>query len=149
MSTQTQAQAVPLSQPLYGATIGQAVTRFFTKYATFTGRASRSEYWWWFLVNAIVTIVISIISGISGPSFSVDQAGGFAFGPGYWVNISLSTVWLLATIVPHLALVWRRLHDTDKAGPFYFLGLIPIVGWIIILVLLALPSNPAGARFDR
>jgi len=150
MSAQaTSTQAVPLSQPLYGASIGQAASRFFKKYATFTGRASRSEFWWWFLISTIVSVVISLLSNIGGGMFTVDANGGFALGPGYWVTMSLSTIWFLATIVPWLALSWRRLHDANKAGPFYFLGLIPIVGGIILLVLFLLPSDPQGARFDR
>jgi uncharacterized membrane protein YhaH (DUF805 family) len=145
----TYAQADDLSQPLYGATFGQAISRFFKKYATFTGRASRSEFWWWFLLNSIVTIVISILSNLGGPSVTFDQVGGFAFGPGYWINASLGGIWFLATVVPWLALAWRRLHDSNKPGPFWFLGLIPIVGPIILLVFFLLPSEPAGARFDR
>lgn len=147
-STYTQ-QSASLSQPLYGASLGQAVSRFFKKYATFTGRASRSEFWWWFLVNFVVTAVLSTISSLPGSGWTIDASGGFAFGPGYWFGVSLSTVWFLGTIVPWLALAWRRLHDSNKPGPFYFLGLIPLVGWIITLVLFALPSDPAGARFDR
>src|SRR6185312_8282818 len=49
---------VPLDQPLYGASFGQAIKRFFTKYATFSGRASRSEYWWVQLFNFIIVAVL-------------------------------------------------------------------------------------------
>ena len=55
----------------------------------------------------------------------------------------------LAILVPFLAISWRRLHDTNRSGGYYFLAFIPFVGPIILIVLLALPSNPAGARFDR
>jgi Predicted membrane protein len=54
-------------------------------------------------------------------------------------------VWVFATLVPHLALVWRRLHDANLAGPWYFLSFVPF-GWVVQLVLTALPSNPVGAR---
>ncbi|WP_308799028.1 DUF805 domain-containing protein [Agromyces silvae] len=146
----TYAQSDDLSQPLYGATFGQAIGRFFKKYATFSGRASRSEFWWWFLMNVIVSVAISIISAFGGGAVSINPAtGSFAFNSDNWISTSLSGLWFLATVVPWLALAWRRLHDSNKPGPFWFLGLIPIVGPIILLVFFLLPSDPAGARFDR
>ena len=122
----------------------QAISRFFKKYGTFTGRASRSEFWWTALV---VFLVNAVISGIMSTGIIPDENG--AYGPTYAIGLVLSIVWFLATIVPWLALSWRRLHDSNKPGPFYFLGLIPLVGPIILLVFFALPSDPAGARFDR
>ncbi|MRG59916.1 DUF805 domain-containing protein [Agromyces sp. CFH 90414] len=141
---------VPLSQPLYGATIGQAVTRFFKKYATFSGRASRSEYWWWFLVNALVVFVLSIILvPISLAGATIDPATGTAVpGPGFFIGYAILGVWLLAVLVPSLAVIWRRLHDTNRSGGFFFLSFIPAVGSLILLVLLALDTDPAGSRFD-
>jgi uncharacterized membrane protein YhaH (DUF805 family) len=143
--------SAPLDQPLYGASFGQAVARYFKKYATFSGRASRSEYWWVFLFNAIIGIIIWILAlvfGVAGAQ--VDPATGVAVpGPGYVVIIVISALWGLATIVPYLAISWRRLHDTNKSGGFWFLSFIPFVGSIIVLVLMLLDTNPAGARFDK
>ena len=142
--------AAPLSAPLYDATFGQAISRFFKKYGTFSGRASRSEFWWFFLFNFIVSGVLYGIAAIVGASSAgVSDTGMYMQGPAFWLAAIPYWLWLLVTIVPWLALCWRRLHDTDKSGGFYFLGLIPFVGGIILLVLLALPSDPAGARFDR
>jgi len=141
--------ATPLSAPLYGATFGQAISRFFKKYATFSGRASRSEFWWFFLFNFIVAGVLNGIAaaaGAAGATFS--DLGVYQPGPAYWLVAIPYWLWLLATFVPWLALSWRRLHDTNKSGGFWFLGLIPFVGPIIVLVLMALDSDPAGARFD-
>ena len=59
------------------------------------------------------------------------------------------TLWGLATFIPWLALSWRRLHDTNRPGPWWFLWLIPIVGQIILLVFFLQPPKPEGARFDR
>jgi uncharacterized membrane protein YhaH (DUF805 family) len=144
MTTAVPAEQVPLSAPLPGATIGQAVTRFFKKYATFSGRASRSEYWWWVLVNFIVTGVLSGLA-YTGTSFTEE---GMVTGPLYWVFIVLSSAWGLAVLIPTLALIWRRLHDTNRPGGWFFLVFIPLVGGIILLVFVLLPSDPAGARFD-
>ena len=53
--------SAPSDRPLYGAGFGQAVRRFWSKYATFSGRASRSEFWWWQLANLLVAVVLAVI----------------------------------------------------------------------------------------
>lgn len=146
----TSTAAVPLSLPLYGASLGQAASRFFKKYATFSGRASRSEFWWWFLCNTIIAGVLYAIMAAAGFSgATVSETGATTPGPGFAIAVIPYSLWSLATIVPWLALVWRRLHDTNRSGGWYFIGLVPFVGSIILLVFLVLDSDPAGARFDR
>jgi uncharacterized membrane protein YhaH (DUF805 family) len=143
-------QSVPLWAPLYGASFGTAIKRFFAKYSDFTGRASRSEYWWAYLFFVIVNVVIQLIGVVFGGSgANVDAAGNVSFGAGFWVSTVLSLIWTLATIVPWLALVWRRLHDANLAGPLFFLVLIPFVGGLIVFIFTLLGSKPEGARFDR
>ncbi|WJX98891.1 DUF805 domain-containing protein [Curtobacterium sp. SP.BCp] len=147
----------PLWAPWYGISFGAAIKRFFKKYVRFDGRASRSEFWWWFLANAIVGIVLYTIYGIgaatseyrtvsTGYSTSAVMTAPSAL---FVIGGILLGLWGLATIVPNIALAWRRLHDANFAGPFFFLGLIPFVGGIILLVLYLLPSKPEGARFDQ
>jgi len=140
----------PLSLPLYGASFGQAFRRFWTKYATFSGRASRSEFWWWYLANAIVVAVLYAITAIGGFAGATYDAttGTSEPGPLIGVGAGLLGLWALATIVPSFAIAWRRLHDTNRSGGFWFLGLIPFVGGIILLVLFVLESDPQGDRFD-
>ena len=140
----------PLALPLYGASFGQAFRRFWRKYATFSGRASRSEFWWWQLANAIVVVVLYVFTAIgafSGATFD-PTTGTSQPGPLIGVGAALLALWGLATIVPALAISWRRLHDGNRSGGFWFLGLIPIVGGIILLVLFILDSDAQGARFD-
>ena len=137
--------SAPLDQPLYGASFGEAIRRFFTKYADFTGRASRSEYWWWFLFAVLIGAVYGILLSTLG---SIGN-GGKGLGPVGWTLIIVYSLWGLAILVPSLALIWRRLHDANLAGPFFFLGFIPFVGPIILLVFYVLPPKPEGARFDR
>ena len=72
--------SVPLSQPLYGATLGQAVKRYFTKYATTSGRASRSEYWWATLAVGLVNLVFAILLVVSH-GISANTDGTFNFTP--------------------------------------------------------------------
>ena len=141
--------AIPLWAPYYGASLGVAFTRFWKKYTDFSGRASRSEFWWWALVAFLVGIVIEIIGLSSGAMGMSMYQSGFTPGASFWIVWVVAAAWGLATIIPTLALTWRRLHDTNLAGPFYFLVLVPFVGGIILLVLTLLPSKPEGARFDR
>jgi uncharacterized membrane protein YhaH (DUF805 family) len=139
----------PLDQPLYGATFGQAFSRFFKKYATFSGRASRSEFWWWFLASTIINSVFSLLIQLFGGYAYDPSAGSFGLtGVSVFIFV-VWAIWGLATFVPWLAIIWRRLHDTNRSGGFFFLSLIPFVGWIIVLILYALESKPEGARFDR
>jgi uncharacterized membrane protein YhaH (DUF805 family) len=139
---------VPLWAPYYGATLPIAFKRFWQKYATFSGRASRSEYWWWVLIEVIVWAILQILFATSVvPTFTA--SGHVTFSAGYFIYVILATVWGLGTLIPNIAIVWRRLHDANFAGPFWFLGLIPFVGWIIVLIFTVLPSNQAGSRFDR
>ena len=149
--------AVPIWAPYYGATLKVAVVRFFTKYADFTGRASRSEFWWWALVYFVVANVLEIgLFAFIAPITA--QLSALATGrPAADVGLPAGTIVIgivvavisLGLLVPQLALTWRRLHDTNRSGGFFFLGLIPWVGTIFLVVFLALGPNPAGARFDR
>jgi uncharacterized membrane protein YhaH (DUF805 family) len=148
----------PLWAPWYGISFPKAVRRFFKKYARFDGRASRSEYWWWVLANGIVGVVfyavllaIIISSGTMTTSSSATgvQASTNSTSPFIAIPVVLWGLWWLATIVPNLALGWRRLHDANLAGPFWFLSFVPGVGGIVVLVLMLLPSSPAGQRFDQ
>ena len=145
---------VPLDQPLYNASFGQAVKRFFTKYATFSGRASLSEYWWAALFNALVSIVASILIAIS-----IVATGGQQLAqetdPENWrpsvLTVTLMVLFAaygLAVLIPSIAVAVRRLHDANYSGWFYLLSLVPGVGGLIVLIFMLLPTHPQGARFD-
>ena len=133
---------VPLSQPLYGATIKQSAIRFLKKYATFSGRASRSEFWWWYLVSFLVSIVLSIIgqafAGPQPPQPTTEEELNTYFrallGQSLRTSI-LSSIWGLATIVGQIALSTRRLHDINRSGWWYLLAGAPSVGFIVVLAL--------------
>ncbi len=144
-----QAGEPPLWAPYYGAPIGAAIQRFFKKYATFTGRASRSEYWWVALALAVIGFVLQLLTGILGSVGATVSANGTGVpGPGAVVGFILLGVFYLAVLVPSIALLVRRLHDGNFSGWLALLGLIPFVGGLAVLVFALLPSNPAGQRFD-
>lgn len=111
---------------------GEAIKLFFSNYATFYGRSSRSEYWFVTLFNFLVVIILYILAIIT--AFSSLGTSGLILG--------LLSVYYLATIIPSLALCWRRLHDIGKSGGWYFIGLIPIVGPILLLVWFCTESQP-------
>jgi uncharacterized membrane protein YhaH (DUF805 family) len=110
----------------------EAITSVFTKYATFSGRARRSEFWWFALMNAIVSNVLYFVT--IGPSYqsalSNNDFSDFSFGIGGAIYV----LYALAVLVPGLAVTWRRLHDTNRSGAYAFMTLIPFVGWIFVLV---------------
>jgi uncharacterized membrane protein YhaH (DUF805 family) len=137
----------PLWAPYYGAPFAAAVKRFFKKYSTFSGRASRSEYWWWFLVSVAVTTVLEIAMAIGGSRGS--RLGATAPEPGIMVGAVLLVIWGIAVIIPSLALAVRRLHDVNFSAWMILIGLVPFVGGLALLVFTLLPPNPAGQRFDQ
>ncbi|SIR65248.1 DUF805 domain-containing protein [Microbacterium sp. RURRCA19A] len=138
--------APALNQPYYGAPLGAAVQRFFKKYATFTGRASRSEFWWWILIAAIVNLVLNILATVGG--VGVTPSGELTVsGFGVFVLV-VAGLWSLATIVPQIAVGVRRLHDTNHSGFWYFIALVPLLGPIVLLVFFLRDADPQGARFD-
>ena len=139
-----------LSRPLYGASFGQAVSRFFRKYATFTGRASRSEFWWVRLFLVVLSVVVALpASLIVGLTSERRFNGTLVYSP---VGIAATVVAILiavALLIPEVALTVRRLHDANYSGWYYLLGLVPSVGGIIILILTLSSSRPEGVRFDK
>ncbi|WP_307078137.1 DUF805 domain-containing protein [Arthrobacter pascens] len=139
----------PLWAPYYGASFPVAVKRFFKKYATFTGRASRSEYWWWTLVSVGISIILNIIISAGTTTSTSSFSSTPQYGPGAMFGLILLVIFGLATIVPSLALSVRRLHDSNKSGWMLLLGLIPFVGGIILIVFMVLGPDPAGQRFDQ
>lgn len=150
------ASTASLARPLYGAGWGQAIARFFRKYATFSGRASRSEYWWWVLTNVLVGVAFDVFGRSTGGDAGVAMwplpylTGTLpaAAVPATTAWAALAVAYSLVTLLPSLALVWRRLHDTDRSGGWFFIAFVPVVGPLILLVFTIGGPRPAGARFD-
>lgn len=150
---------VPLSEPLYGATIGQAVRRYLKKYATFTGRASRSEFWWWILVYSLVGFVLNLVNqALAGPqpqppvaATSQAELNAYIGAVSGWVAKAsvAGGIWFLANVVGLVALSARRLHDTGRSGWWTLFYLVPLVGPIVLIVFWASAPKPEGQRYDR
>ena len=102
------------------------------KYAVFTGRARRKEYWMFVLFNVIISFgfgILSLIPGI-GILFRI-----------------LSVIYGLAVFIPGIAVSIRRLHDTNRSGWMLFLGLIPLAGFIILLVFTIEEGKPGDNQY--
>lgn len=154
MTLSEPAGTVPLDKPLYGASFTQAIKRLFAKYAVFSGRASRSEFWWatlFFFLVALVIWVPGIIIGAATGTPTVSPTTGRSTltpGPAFAIFAGLGILFYLAILVPSIAVTVRRLHDANYSGAFYLLVFVPWVGSLILLVLAILESKPEGARFD-
>jgi uncharacterized membrane protein YhaH (DUF805 family) len=108
---------------------GDAVKLGFANYVNFSDRASRSEYWYWILFVAIGQFVSGVID-----SWIV---GAFI----------LEGIFFLATILPTLSVGVRRLHDLDRSGWWVLLDLIPLIGWIILLIWFCFKGTDGPNRF--
>jgi uncharacterized membrane protein YhaH (DUF805 family) len=105
------------------------------KYAVFSGRARRKEYWMFVLFNIIFFVVAIVLDNVLGTA-SEDLGYGVICG-----------LYSLAVILPGLAAVVRRLHDVGKSGWWIFISLVPLVGSIWLLVLLATDSQPGENQY--
>jgi uncharacterized membrane protein YhaH (DUF805 family) len=99
------------------------------KYAVFSGRAQRAEYWYFVLFYLIIMMVLAFIDAMTG-TFSEESGIGL-----------LSGVFSLATLIPTLAVSVRRLHDTGRSGWWLLLSLIPLIGAIVLLVFFVQDST--------
>lgn len=113
----------------------EAVTTCFKKYATFSGRARRSEYWYFAL---FIVICQALLSAIGNAILGVPDDGG--------TNI-LQTIFNFAVLIPQVSVFWRRMHDIGKKGTWFFLALIPVIGWIIILIWECKDSEPGENEY--
>lgn len=100
--------------------IQKAVKTCFNKYVEFKGRADRAEFWWFFLFQFVVLAIIGMVSN------------------------TLYVIATLALLLPGLAVGARRLHDIGKSGWFLLIGLIPLIGWLVLIYFFVQPSGPAN-----
>ena len=105
------------------------------KYATFSGRAQRAEYWYFLLFSSLIVIALSVIDGMTG-SYNEDTGWDL-----------LSGLYSLAILLPSIAVGARRLHDTSRTGWWLLIGLIPVIGTIVLIVFFVLDSTPGDNAY--
>lgn len=120
----------------------EAVSLYYSNYANFSGRASRSEYWFVALYSFIFGIgfsVLALSTGTIDPYTGAPQGNGLVSAI-YWI-------WILVNFIPSLSVLWRRLHDVNKSGGYAFMVLIPFIGWIFVLIALVKEGDLHENRF--
>jgi len=105
------------------------------KYAVFSGRSQRSEYWYFVLFYLLLFIALCVVDWLVGTFNSLAEIG------------LLSGVFSLAMVIPSIAVAARRLHDTNRSGWWQLLTLIPLVGVIVLIVFLAQDSKPEQNQY--
>ena len=123
-------------------TFAEAISTVLSKFSTFSGRATRPEYWWWVLFVIIVMSVTRLVDGaIVAPLLGFERFEGIAGQP-------LSAVVSLAFLIPSLAVGARRLHDIGRTAWWLLLHLVPIAGSIVLLVFALQPSEEGENQYD-
>ena len=102
------------------------------KYAVFSGRARRKEYWTFFLVNSIIFVIFFIVGVFGDPSGIEGMLGG---------------LYSLGVFVPLIAVSVRRLHDTNRSGWWYLISFVPLVGAIVLLVFTVQDSQEGDNKY--
>ena len=105
------------------------------QYATFEGRARRKEYWYFVLFYCLAVIALTVVDGIAG---TLEEEAGIGLFSGLFV---------LGTFLPTIAVLVRRLHDTNRSGWWVLIKFVPVVGAIVLLVFTVQDSQPGGNRF--
>lgn len=114
----------------------EAVRTVLSKYVTFSGRARRSEYWWFALFSFLASIVAGILDVALGTDYGNSSGNGL-----------IGTILTLALFLPGLAVAIRRLHDTGRVGWWVLIGLIPLIGWIVLIVFFVQDSHAGENRY--
>ena len=96
------------------------------KYAQFTGRASRGEFWKYVLVVFIINLIFTLLQNLLG-----------ALSIAYYIVMGLNAIIMLGLLLPSLAVSVRRMHDIGKGGGWIFINLVPLIGsiWFLILTI--------------
>lgn len=111
-----------------------AVKTCFSKYATFSGRARRKEFWYWYLFTCLTTIAAFLLGCLIAIIFQESNIGVAE------VFILSNGIWSLIIFLPNLAVTVRRLHDVGHSGWYYLISIIPLVGVILLLIALCTDS---------
>ena len=130
-----------------------ALDSVFTQFFSIRGRASRSEFWWFQLMNLVILLAaffadVWIFVTDPTPVISLNPLSYF------------TTIWMILTVIPMFTVTIRRLHDTNKSGLWYLTFFLPFVGWIFYIVLMCIesdrganiygppPYGPRGSTYD-
>lgn len=117
----------------------------YRRYADFSGRSRRKEYWMFVLLTFIIVGVCMALMFAGG--MSVDETGQSVPGPLFWLGVALLGIWGVGSIIPSIAVQVRRFHDQDKSGWMVLLGFIPYVGSLIVFIFMCIEGTRGPNRF--
>ncbi|MEO6040356.1 MAG: DUF805 domain-containing protein [Croceibacterium sp.] len=135
------------------------------RYAEFSGRSRRKEYWMFALFNAIIIALFYVLmlaggggdflrTATAGPGREIASLSAGSFGPLFWVGAGLLALYCLAIVVPSIAVAIRRLHDRNLTGWIYlgvivasFIPVVGILAGLAFLVLMLLPGTPGPNKY--
>lgn len=117
------------------------------RYAQFSGRARRKEFWSWWLFVFVMYFVLMYLDaalGLGGTATGYASGGSVGFNmTGGWLTL----IFLLATLIPTITVAVRRMHDIDKSGWLVLIGIIPLFGWAFVLYCYVQPGTAGPNRF--
>ena len=117
----------------------EAIRTVLSKYATFSGRASRPEFWWWVLFMVLLNIATGIVdAAFIAPTLGFEPYEELAGQP-------LSLLVGLALLLPNISVSVRRLHDIDRSGWWYLIILIPFIG-VLVVIYWAVQTGTSGSN---
>ena len=125
---------------------GEAVRTCFSKYGTFSGRASRSEFWWFYLFCVLVNLVLYIPVLLLGTAMTGPDSPSGAIVALWWIILIAWIILLLVLIVPQLSVGCRRLHDRGMSGWLQLLMVVPC-GSIVLLIFWLMDSTPGDNQY--
>lgn len=105
------------------------------KYAVFSGRARRKEYWFFALFNVIATIILAFVDSALG-TFNMETGVGI-----------LGMIYALAVLLPAIGVAIRRLHDTGRSGWWLLLAFLPLIGAIVLIIFFVMDSSPGENEY--
>jgi len=114
----------------------EAVQTGFRKYVDFSGRAVRSEYWYWVLAVVLGSLVLGVVDSVMFASMA---------GPGGVQPLSL--IYSLAVFLPSLAVAVRRLHDVGRSGWWYLIVFVPLIGLLVLLYWFVQPGSDGANEY--
>ncbi len=117
----------------------------YRRYFEFSGRSRRKEYWMFALFNFLVYLAFMVLMFALGGSMQYN--GEAAMGPLVSVVMIAMFIWAIATIIPSLAVTFRRLHDTDHSAWWILIGLVPIIGGLVLLYFYLIEGTQGANRF--
>jgi uncharacterized membrane protein YhaH (DUF805 family) len=124
----------------------EAIRTVYGKYVTFSGRARRSEYWWWALYMLIAGGVIAAVEMRLGLGLGTVAGGDGSIQAAYQGGL-LTGIWALAHLIPGIAVAVRRLHDTDRSGWWLLIVFVPVIGVLVLLYFYVSRGTPGENRF--